>query len=410
MPYSAMGYDRLENINFDRMRKYRLQRTRDAMARYGIGTLITWDPYMVRYISGGYVTVPNRYCGNQGVILPRNGDPHCYFVSSFSPIELSREAPWLNGKVFNGLGPWRFNWTQEEVDSCAKVALDVIAEHGLTNEPVALDACAREVMYIDALHRGGVKEVVDGNKLCFEARSIKNEDEIACLKMAITAADAAFEDMRQIIRPGTRECELLGTGMKRLYDMGCDEVQEFVVASGPRTNPMHIDFTDRAIKPGDVICIDVNGASYMGYKSCYYRTFICGKANQQVKDVYEECRKMMYDAIEVIKPGACVDDIRAVWPKSPEYWGYHDWNHVSGYALGHGIGLSLHEQPAMFFAKPGYGPNTVFEEGMTIAIETWAGPRTGGYGVRLEEDLVVTKDGYEIITKWPVDEITECWI
>ncbi|MBP2651307.1 MAG: peptidase, partial [Firmicutes bacterium] len=145
MPYGRMAYDRLEGVNFDRMRKYRLQRIKESMAAHGVGTLITWDPYAIRYISGGYVTIPNRYNSRQCVIVPRNGEPHCYFMSSFSKEALRKEAPWLNGKIFTDFGPAR-DADQANVERCAKIIMDVISQYGLSNEPVALDACAREYM------------------------------------------------------------------------------------------------------------------------------------------------------------------------------------------------------------------------------------------------------------------------
>ncbi|NTV89565.1 MAG: aminopeptidase P family protein [Clostridiales bacterium] len=409
MPHGRMAMDRLEGINMDRMRKYRLQRIREAMAANGIGTLITWDPYCIRYISGGYVTVPNRYNNRQSVIVPRNGDPICSFMSSFSTEALKKEAPWLNGNIIGDFGPAR-DASQADVEKAAARIMGIVAEHGLSNEPIAIDGCAREHMMIESLRKMGAKDVVDGVYLCFDARSIKNVDEINCFKLACGAADAAFEDIRQAIRPGIRECDLQGIGMKRLYEMGCDETQEFVVASGPRTNPMHIDFTDRAIGPNEPVIVDINGASYMGYKTCYYRTFFCGRPNEEQKEIYEVARKMMYDGMAPIKDGADVNAVRAMWPKGPEFWGYDSWEAVRGYALGHGLGISLHESPIMFFAGPGLGPNTTFKEGMVIAVETWAGKKGGDFGVRLEEDIVVTKDGYELLTKWPVDKMTECWI
>ena len=405
----GMANDRYEGINMDRMRKYRLQRTRETMAAHGVGTLITWDPYAIRYITGGYVTIPNRYNGRQSVIIPRNGDPICMFMSSFSMAALNEEMPWLNGKIMENLGPAR-DASMSDVETVAKFIMKVLAEHGLTNEPVALDGCMRESMMIESLKKMGVKDFADGVMVCFEARSIKSQDEIACLRLAVSAADAAFEDIRQAIRPGVRECDLMGIGIKRLYEMGCDETQEFVVASGPRTNPLHIDFTDRVISPGDPVIVDINGASYMGYKSCYYRAFLCGRATQEQKDVYEDARRLMYNGMSAIKDGACVNDVRAKWPDSPKYWGYNSWPDVRGYALGHGLGISLHEAPIMFFAGLGLGPNTTFKEGMVLAVETWSGKKGGDFGIRLEEDILVTKDGYELLTKWPVNEITECWI
>ena len=408
MSIGFQASDRLEGINFQRMREYKIARAKAQMEKEGISTLISWDPYTIRYICDGYVTIPNRYATSQFVILPINGDPHCFITSSFSCYALREEMPWLNDKIWNNAGSTKWIDSADDLKNHMAKIVPILEEHGLKNEMVGLDGCWHVDLFKEAFAREGVNHVRDCTTMMFRVRAVKNIDEINCVKLACRIADAAFEDMRQAIKPGVKECELVGIGMNRLYAEGCDEAQEFVCASGPRTNPMHIDFTDRMVCPGDLVVIDVNGASYMGYKSCYYRTFSCGKASQEVKDCYKEALDMMYVAMDTIKDGSTTDDIRKVWPKSPEYWGYKDWFEVSGYALGHGIGLSLHEYPTMFFARP--QPNYTFQEGEVVAVETWAGKRGGNFGVRLEEDFVVTKDGIELLTHWPVQEITECWI
>ena len=105
MPYGRMAYDRLAGINFERMREYRLQRTKEVMAKHGIDVLITWDAYSIRYITGGYATVPCRFPQAQMVVLPINGDPHCFLTTSFSCYELRKEMPWLKDKT--EVGPQR---------------------------------------------------------------------------------------------------------------------------------------------------------------------------------------------------------------------------------------------------------------------------------------------------------------
>ena len=410
--FGRMAYDRLGGINYERMRKYRLERTKKAMEEYGIDVLITWDAYSIRYITGGYPTVPCRYSQAQFVVLPKNGDPHCFLTTSFSAYALREEMPWLKNKLWAPPAGLKWCSTVSDLEPHMAKIIPIIKEHGLMDGTVGLDGCTLELLMSAALKAEGVKAVKSAHDMMFSARKIKNEDEIACMRLACSSADAAFYEIKKAIVPGVRECDLVGIGMKKLYELGADEVQEFVCSSGPRTNPLHIDYTDRAIAPGDVLCIDINGNSYMGYKSCYYRTFVCGQATEKQKEVYEECRAMMYAGMAGIKAGNTTADIIAGWPQTPKYWGYDNWLDVAGYALGHGLGLSLHEAPACF--KPGTvlaGKVDTLEEGMVIAVETWTGgedPRFGKFGVRLEEDIVVTKDGYELLTKWPVDQITEC--
>jgi Xaa-Pro aminopeptidase len=237
---------------------------------------------------------------------------------------------------------------------------------------------------------------------------IKNVDEVNCVRMACAIADAAFADMKEAIRPGIRECELVGIGMNRLYALGCDECQEFVCASGRRTNPMHIDFTDKIVNAGDVLAIDVNGASWQGYKSCYYRAFVCGKSNSEIDETYEKSRSMMYESMKYIKAGVPPTDIMKGWPDSPKYWGYETWPEIAGYALAHGLGISLHEYPWVTYNVAPHPEVPVLEEGMVLAVETWVGNDAKTFGIRLEENIVVTKDGYELLTLWPIDKITEC--
>lgn len=408
MPHGTMSSDRYVGIDYDRMRKYRLKRTQDQMKQDGIDLLISWDPYTIRYTTGAYVTVPNRYMSASSVMVPAEGDPYAYVLASFSPFALQQQMPWMKGKVWSNLGSIKFAQETAAFGKYKTALLNIIDENKMTKPLVALDGCVNESLFKQFLAENGVSKIVNGTHTMFKARAIKNPDEIACMKMAAKMANAAFSDIADAIRPGIRESELVGIGMKKLYELGADEVQEFVCASGPRTNPLFIDYTDRIIDAGDLIAVDINGNSFNGYKSCYYRTFCCGKASQDQKDGYKIALDMMYDGIKQIKPGNKVSDIIAAWPKTPEMWGYDDWQHCRGFVLGHGLGLSLHEGPEMFW--PWYLAEDIsLQQGMVMAIETYYGPKGGDWGVRLEEEVVVTGDGYEVITKFPVDQLPECW-
>jgi len=409
MPYGTMASDRYVGVDYDRMRKYRLQRTQDQMKKDGIELLISWDPYTIRYTTGAYVTVPNRYMLASSVIIPAEGDPYAYVLASFSPFALQEQMPWMKGKVWSNLGSIKFAQTTDALVRYKDAIKKVLDENQLRNPVVALDGCVNDTLFKAFLAENGITEIRNGTHTMFNARAIKNPDEIACMKHAAKNADAAFADIADAIRPGVRECELVGIGMKKLYDLGCDEAQEFVCSSGPRTNPLFVDFTDRIIGPGELVCVDINGNSYNGYKTCVYRTFSCGKASQEQKDGYKIALDMLNDGINQVKPGNTTRDIVKHWPKSPEFWGYDDWQHCRGFALGHGLGLSLHESPEMFW--PWYLPKEQeLEVGMVMAIETYYGPKVGKWGgVRLEQQVVVTEDGFELINQFPIDELTECW-
>ncbi len=409
MPYGITATDRNIGIDYDRMRKYRLKRTQDQMKKDGIDLLITWDPYSIRYITGAYVTVPNRPASAQCVIVPVEGDPWAFVLASFDPFALQRSMPWMKNKVQSALGSIKFAKSTKELPKYPVAIKQIMEENKMSNDiMIGLDGCVGELIFTELLREMGLNNYCNATKCMFDARAIKNQDEIACLRYACKMADAAFADIADAIRPGIRENDLVGIGMKKLYEMGADECMEFVCASGPRTNPLFIDFTDRAVGPGELICVDINGASFQGYKTCYYRTFSCGKASQQQKDAYKRCRDEMYDAIKLLKPGVTTSEVIAPWPKDSTEFGYESWQHCRGFYLGHGLGIGLQEGPEMFW-NWNCGTNEVLQEGMVLAIETYYGPKGSGFGIRLEEDVVITKDGYEVITTFPVDGIIECW-
>jgi len=317
--------------------------------------------------------------------------------------------PWLKGRIYPAgrMSRMKLARTKDDVKNVVKEVADIMTEHGVKNEPLGIDCSTSELLLLEAFKEVGIN-IVDAKHVMFEARKIKNQDEIECQRIACSNAEAAFADIADAIRPGVTECELVGIGMNTLYRLGADEAQEFVCVSGPITNPFRVDFTDRQVRPGDLVIIDINGNSFHGYKSCYYRTFCCGKATQEQKDLYEICRKMMYDSMAAVKAGNTTWDVASKWPDSPKYWGYDSWEEISALAVGHGVGISLHEMP--WFSYPMSKANPIkLEEGMSVALETWYGKRGGKDGCRLEEQMVITKDGYDLLTHYPVNELIECW-
>ncbi len=412
--------DRYEGINFERMRKYRVSRAVEQMKKDGLGCLVTWDAYDIRYISSVYVTVPMRWTETAAAILLRDGE---YYVTEPHPgvwrDETPKDNPWLKGRGIPGrFGPGKQATTVAQCENEVKTVARLMAEHGVTNEPLGLDGCTSELLMQEAFKSAGIK-VVDGKHTMFEARKIKNQDEVECVRIACANAEAAFADIQAAVRPGIKECDIVGIGMKRLYEEGADEVLEFVCASGERTSPLHVDFTDRMVRAGDTIIIDINGNSFNGYKTCYYRTFCCGKPTAEQEEIYEQCLSLLNDQLSVIKPGNSTEDIVAKWPRGdqvyhghpPQYWGYNNWEEVGQLNSGHGIGLALHELPNLPSHRGAgpYGPFTKFEEGMVFAPTAGCAYRGWKEGPHIESDIVVTKNGYELLSEWPIDKITECW-
>jgi Xaa-Pro aminopeptidase len=303
---------------------------------------------------------------------------------------------------------------QTENDIAMLVFVDamkkLMVEHGIENEVLAIDGTTCGILYERAFAKAGIK-IAYGKPAMDRARMIKTVDEVELMRISCGNSEKAFAAIVDAIRPGIRECDLVGIGIKALYEEGADHTEDLVCCAGDNTNPYGWSFTDKPLRPGDLVYIDVDGNSYQGYKTCIYRTFCCGKATNEQKELYQECYELLYGAINIMKHGATDHDVISTWPDSPKYWGYDTWQEVGAYVMGHGLGLSLHDAPVISPLNKVYNfPPIKLEEGMVIAIETYAGHKGGKHGVRLEENVLVTKDGFEVISRWPVRELMECWL
>ena len=411
MAFGKYAVDYEARIDYDRLRKERLQKAKDQLNDNGLGAIITWDEANIRYLTSYYVTTPMRAAEVQFVVLTRNGEPHLF--GGGTPSETERRMPWMKDRVHPMFGAPKI--TAKDSNDVALVMLvdavaKLLADYGVENEPLGIEGTALQMLYAEAFEKKGIK-VVHGKPTMDAARMIKTVDEIELMRITCANSENAFADIVEAIRPGVRECDLVGIGIKALYEQGDDHTEDLVCCSGYNTNPYGWSFTDKPIRPGDLIYIDVDGASYQGYKSCVYRTFCCGKATDEQKDLYEECRAMLYAGISKVKAGATNFDVSDQWPQSPQYWGFDTWFEVLPYAVGHGIGLTLHDPPGItqIFKEFKIEPIEL-KEGMIIALETYTGKRGGKDGVRLEENVLVTADGYEVLSRWPIEELMECWL
>lgn len=411
MPFGKYNVDYEERINMERLRNYRKERTRAEMKRQGVGAILTFDPDNIRYITGFYVTTPMRCVEGQCVFFPVNGEPH--LVIADQPARHIPRMPWMEGRIHALLGfykPTAIDSYDPVLNNYINWATDLMSQYGLSNETLALDGTALQLLFAQAFERKGLK-VIHGKPIMDWARMIKSEDEINLMRIACANAEKAHAAVADAIRPGIKECELVAVGMKALYDEGVDHTEDFVCMSGPNTNPYGLTFGDRMIRPGDLVYVDVDGDTFMGYRTCIYRTFCCGKATQEQKDTYQECYDMLYSAINKVKAGVTDLEVMEAWPKSPQYWGYESWGEVAPLATGHGIGMTLHDRPFLSCvnaATPGFQA-TPLQENMVICLETWTGKKGGDHGVRLEEMILVKKDGFEVLSKFPVKELMECW-
>ena len=341
-------------------------------------------------------------------LLPRGGEPVVWdFGSAARHHQLYN--PWLDGRTDDpeqgraraGISTLRgaFNPDAGIADEVAAKIRRELEKYGLAGEPVGVDLV--EVPVLKALEAAGLT-VVDGQQVYLDARRIKTRDEITLLATAATMVDAAYDELYRFLRPGVRENECVGLVAKVLYDLGSEHVEGVNAISGERCAPHPHVYSDRILRPGDPAFFDILH-SYNGYRTCYYRCFAVGSASPAMRDAYVRCRDYMDEAIALVKPGATTADIVSVWPRAEEF-GFPNEEAAFALQYGHGVGLSIWEKP-IFSRLVSLDHPEVLEEGMLFALETYWPAADGWSAARIEEEVVVTADGCEIITKFPAEEL-----
>ena len=407
--------DNVVKVDLAKMRDYRVQRAKEQMEKDGLGAMLMYEPWNIRYTTGFNVLVYARFEPRFYALLPRNSD-HAYLWGMGVVHEVYRDQmPWLKGDVRLCKQPvgWMTTDAKEAfVGLYEKEIADILHDHGLKDEPLGVDSLAGgSIFALQEAFKGVDVNLVDGRNTMLEARKIKCQEEIELMRMSMVISEAAHADIGDTIRPGITERDIAAIAAGRCLEMGAEWLEGFVVASGPNTNPNRRGWSDRIIRPGDMIFVDIIGSQYMGYRTCVYRCFTCGKATQEQKDMYQACLEMQYAGMKPIRVGATYEEIADQWPE-PEHWGFtKDEEHmVWENALCHGLGLSQYDLPHINKQTARAYPDAKLEEGMVFAIEVWEGKRGGIQGCRLEEVVAVTEDGYDLLTKFPIKELTECWI
>jgi Xaa-Pro aminopeptidase len=407
MSYGTAGVDYESRVDFDRLRKERLKKAKEQLRSRDLGALLCFDPDNIRYITSTHAPMWTREKMTRYCVLPRDGEPILFEVGSLALARKeSHGANWLEGRIRPAIS-WGRGAVPIEVNAakaCSLSIKEVLDDNNVSDEKLGIDIC--DIPILRALNSAKI-DVADGQAPMLDARLIKTQDEIELLKTAAMMVDSAFDMVAKAIRPGIRESDLVALVNHTLYSMGSDQVQNVNAESGPRTNPHHHDFSDRAIRPGDVVFLDIQH-SFNGYMTCYYRTFVCGKSTQQQRDLYRECLDWLEASIKIVRPEVTTADIAKCWP-GPEVLGLKTEQEALANQWGHGIGLSLWELPLISRAFSIDYPFAV-KENMVFALETYAGTKGGKYGIRIEEEIVVTNSGYEVITKYPDDELISCGV
>jgi Xaa-Pro aminopeptidase len=399
--YGTMGVDWEERVDFERLRTERLARIKRLLKASDLGALLCFDMTNIRYITATHIGTWAMDKLARFTLLARDDEPILWdFGSAARHHKLY--CPWLGDERSRaGISTQRGAMLPAagRAEAVARKIRVELEERGLLGEPLGVDAIELPVLF--ALQAEGVT-VVDGQQLMQEARLIKTRDEITLLNTACMMVDAAYDDLYRFMRPGVRENECVGLVSKTLYDMGSEHVEGVNAISGERCSPHPHVFSDRALRPGDPAYFDILHSNN-GYRTCYYRTFAIGSASQAMVDAYKKCRDMLDAAINAIKPGVTTADVVQLWPQAQEF-GFPDEEAAFALQYGHGVGLSIWEKP-IFSRLVSLDHPEVIQQDMVFALETFWPASDGWTAARIEEQLVVTADGCEVITRFPAEEL-----
>ena len=396
-----MQVDFEERVDFRRLHDYRLARTRNALAKSGLGALLVFDQHNIRYISSTVIGEWARDKLTRWTLLTGNGEPYVWdFGSAARHHKLY--APWLpkNHCLAGNVG--LRGAVSPEVglfENAAKEIRDILEREGVADMPLGIDVVEPPMLF--ALQKLGT-QVRDGQQVMLDAREIKSHDEITLLNMAAAMGDGVYQDIFEALKPGVRESEIVALATKRLYEMGSDCVEAINAIAGERCSPHPHNFTDRMIRPGDQAYFDII-QSYMGYKTCYYRTFSVGRATAAQIDAYRKAREWMDSAIDSLKPGVSTDRVVQAFPKAQEI-DFESEMAAFGLNFCHGLGLGLHERPLISRLNSFKDPYEL-KAGMVFAVETFCPAKDGISAARIEEEVVLTPDGAKIITLFPAEEL-----
>ncbi len=397
----VMGVDWEQRVDFERLRHWRVARVREQLEQSDLGAILLFETSNIRYLTSTHIGYWAFNKGERYALITRTGEPRIWDFGSAAKAHRLQQ-PWMNPE--NSVGgntglQGAIAPTAGLQGRAAEEIASVLKEEGVADMPLGVDMAETSVFL--ALQNAGIM-VRDGQQVMMLAREIKSDDEIMLLTQACAMVDGVYQDIYEFLKPGVRESDVVALAHKRLFEMGSEFVEAVNSIAGERCSPHPHVFSDRLIRPGDTAYFDIIHV-YNGYRTCYYRTFVVGRATQSQRDAYNQAREWMDVAIELVKPGTSTDEIARVWPEAHEF-GFEDEMDAFGLQFGHGVGVGLHERPIISRLNSLEDPIEI-KEGMLFALETYAPASDGRSAARIEEEIVVTAEGPKIITLFPAEEL-----
>src|SRR5712692_8553359 len=338
--YSQTGADWQYRVDYERMRKDRLSRLREQMTKNDLGALVLFAGANIRYATGSYQGNWKYNINIRYAVVP-NGGEVVLFETAGSDLHCAKiDLPWMSDNNIRPAITWQ--WAEGAVPymagRMAETVVDVLKQNGVAKEKIGIDNL--DMPALKAFQDCGVN-IVNGWPAVSQARVVKTRDEIECLKMASSIGDAAMWKIKyEWLKPGVREREIEAKVHEFMLERGCEIIYDIIVASGGNTSPYRRWATDKLIRQGDLVIVDINAVGPSGYFIDFVRCFKCaGKMNQKEIDLYREVYDSMYAGMEKLRPGNTTADVAAAFPE------YDDdkYGTVTLQQFAHSIGITLYE-------------------------------------------------------------------
>ena len=388
----------LANPDMTKIREYRLKRVREKLVEFDCAGILLYDPLNIRYATDStnmsLWTSHNaaRYAlvMTEGPVIIFEFDAH-EFLSNHNPLitEVRHAVTYLYFTAGDK--------SKERVKIWVSEIVDIVKEHGKGNKRLALDHCAPEGIH--ELQSNGL-ELANGEEVMELARLIKSDDEMMAMRRSIFSCEKSMELMRNHFKPGITEQELWSHFQMEAVSRGAEWIETRLLASGPRANPWYQECSSRPILSGELMGFDTDLVGSYGYCTDMSRTWLCGdvKPTDEQKEIYTMGYEQIQNNIELLKPGTSFKELTL---NSKEY-SKDEFRHYS--VLFHGVGL-CDEFPAIPFTWE-LNENSfdgVLKAGMVMCVETYVGRFRGGPGVKLEEQVLITNNGFELLTSYPFE-------
>jgi Xaa-Pro aminopeptidase len=402
-----VGTDWQERIDWSRLRHYRIERARERMKSAGLGGVLCMYDENIRYVTATLTPGWCRLKPGLRYALLLGDKPPILFEQGDIGYQIERHSPWIPKENIH----YSYAWvkgaagpaSRQQVKKFTSSIKEEMRKAGVADMPLGVD-------FVDVNMLAEFKEQdvdwKDGMTPLMEARAIKNSDEQEVMRIVAAICDAAHVELTHYVRPGMTENQVTAHIMGFLYAFpGVEDVEDVIVSSGPNTWPNWRTFSDRIIRPGDILFMDMAAVTWNGYKSCMYRTYcVGGRPNDEQRDVYSQALQWLNDSIAAVRPGATTRDVALKWPSAKSVWGYAEEDQAAANLWGHGLGLAQYDMPVISRIYSLDNPIEI-KEGMSFALETQHG-KLLEWGVRVEQMLLVTPKGIEVTTRFPIDEIT----